>query len=89
MDDIFNMLLQTIETSAFPLFYAKSEYRRSQCAALQHEQWLEEHLDEEQKAHLQKIREADLCIDTLEREAMIRTAIAAGIRFALPGAPTV
>ncbi len=84
MDDIFNMLLQTIEDGAFPLFYAKSEYRQCQQCALREEQWLDEHLNEEEKAHLDQLKQADLCIDTLEREAVIRTALAAGIRFALP-----
>lgn len=42
MDEILDMLVQTIEGSAFPLFYAKSEYRRSQHSAMQEEEWLEE-----------------------------------------------
>ena len=35
-------------------------------------------------AHLEKALEAELRIDTLEREAMARTALAVGIRLALP-----
>lgn len=89
MDDIFNVLLQTIEESAFPLFYAKSEYRRNQYCALQEEQWLEEHLDDEEKAHWEQLRQAEQRIAMLEDDAHIRTALAAGIRFALPGAPIV
>lgn len=87
MDDIFDALAHTIEESAFSLFYAESEYRQNQCYALKHLTWLEEHLDEEAKEHLEKAQDAEACIDTFERQAIIRTAIAAGIRFALPGAP--
>ena len=84
MDDILDMLMQEIEQGAFPYFFAQSEYRQSQQSALEHFQWLEEHLDDEEKAHLEKARAADLDLDTLEREAIMRTAIALGIRFALP-----
>lgn len=83
MDDILDMLMQEIERGAFPYFFAQSEYRQSQQIALEHFQWLE-HLDDEEKAHLEKARAADLDLDTLEREAIMRTAIALGIRFALP-----
>ena len=85
MDDIFDSLVQNIEQGAFPYFYAQSKYRRSQQEVLQQEQWLDEHLDDEAKAHLQKLQDADLCLDTLEREAIIRIALAVGIRCALPG----
>lgn len=83
MDDIFDMLIQEIESSAFPYFYAKSEYRQNQHRALEHIQWLEEHLNDEEKAHLEQAHDADMCLDMLERKAIIRTAIAAGIRLAL------
>jgi len=83
MDDILDMLVQNIERGAFPYFYAKSEYRQSQHCAMEHMQWLEEHLSDEEKAHLEQARDADLHLDILEREAIIRTAIAAGIRLAL------
>ena len=84
MDDIFDMLAQEIELSAFPYFYAKGEYRRNQHCAAEHMQWLEEHLDDEALGHLAQARAADVCLDTLERAAIIRTALAAGIRLALP-----
>ena len=83
MEDIFDSLVQEIEQGAFPLFFPKSEYRRSQQDALEHLQWLAEHLGDEEKEHLEKARAADLSMDTLEREAMVRTAIAVGIRLAL------
>lgn len=83
MDDIFDSLVQDIEQGSFPYFFAKSEYRQNQRYALEHFQWLEEHLGDEEKAHLEKARAADLCLDTLERNAMVRTAIAIGIRLAL------
>ena len=80
---IFDALVQDIERGAFPYFYAKSEYRRNQYVSLKHTEWLEEHLDDEQKAHLEQMQDADSCTDTLEREALIRTALAVGIRLAL------
>lgn len=83
MDDIFDSLVQDIEQGSFPYFFAKSEYRQNQRYALEHFQWLEEHLGDEEKAHLEKARAADLCLDTLERNAMVRTAIAIGIHLAL------
>lgn len=83
MDDILDMLVQDIEQAAFPCFYAKSEYRQQQFQALLHMNWLNEHLGDEEMAHLEKAREAESCVDTLEREAMVRTALAVGIRLAL------
>ena len=83
MDDIFDSLMQDIEQGAFPIFFAKSEYHQNQRYALEHFQWLEEHLGEEEKDHLEKARAADLCLDTLERQAIMRTALALGIRLAL------
>ncbi len=84
MQDILDMLVQEIEEGAFPYFCAKREYRRNRQSALEHFQWLEEHLSGEEKDHLEKARAADLRLDTLEREAMTRIALAIGIRLALP-----
>lgn len=84
MDDIIDMLVQTVERGAFPYFFAQSEYRQNQHYAEKHMQWLEEHLDAEAKEHLEKARDAECYVDTLEREALIRTALAVGIRLALP-----
>ena len=84
MDDIINSLMQDIERGASPHFFAQGEYRRNQQSAIEHYQWLEEHLGGEEKAHLEQARAADLNLDTLEREAIMRTAIAIGIRLALP-----
>ena len=84
MDDILDMLMQEIERNAFPYFYDKPEYRQQQFQALLHTNWLKERLDEEEMAHLEKTLEAELRIDTLEREARARTALAVGIRLALP-----
>ena len=83
MNDILDSLVQDIERGAFPLFYAKSEYRQNQNCAMEHMQWLEEHLSDEEKAHWEQAKAADVCLDTLEREAMVRTALAVGIRLAL------
>lgn len=84
MDDILDMLMQEIERGAFPHFYAQSEYRQKQHCALEHMQWLEEHLDEVAMSHLKAMQNADISLDALERDAIMRTAIAIGIRLALP-----
>ena len=47
MDDILDSLAQDIEQASFSRFFAKSEYRRNQQSAMEHTQWLEEHLDDE------------------------------------------
>ncbi len=78
------MLMQEIERGAFPYFFAQGEYRRNQHTALEHFQWLEEHLSEEERAHLEQAKAADVSMETLEREAIMRTALAVGIRLALP-----
>lgn len=83
MQDILDTLVQNIERGAFPYFFAQSEYRQNQHYAEKHMQWLKEHLDDEAKEHLEKAQDAELCVDTLEREALIRTAIAVGIRLTL------
>lgn len=83
MQDILDMLVQEIERGAFPIFFAKSEYRRDQHDALEHSHWLEEHLSGEEKFHLEQVHAADVRLETLEREAIIRTALAIGIRLAL------
>lgn len=84
MEDILNMLVQEIERDALPYFFAQSEYRQNQHYAEKHYQWLEEHLSVEEKEHLEKARDAESCVDMLEREAIIRTALAVGVRLALP-----
>lgn len=83
MDNIICLLMQGIEDAAFPSFFAQSEYRQNQYYAGEHFQWLEEHLSEEAKEHLDKAREAEVSMDNLEREAMVRTALAVGGRLAL------
>lgn len=84
MNDIFDMLMQEIERNSSSRFCAGPEYRQQRFQALLHMNWLEEHLGGEELAHLEKALEAELRIDTLEREAMARTALAVGIRLALP-----
>ena len=84
MDDILDMLMQEIERDSSSRFCAGAEYRQQRFQALLHMNWLEERLDEEELAHLEKALEAELRIDTLEREAMARTALAVGVRLALP-----
>lgn len=86
MDDIFDTLTQAIEESAFPYFYAKPGYRREQYRIEQHMQWFSENLDDEASKHLEEMRAAEVRIESLEREALVRIALAAGVRLALPGA---
>ena len=95
MQDIFATLVQAIEENAFPLSCAQPEYRQNQHYAEKHRQWLEEnlgkeakeHLEErltdEEKAHLETLRQAELRIASLECEAEVRLALAAGVRLAL------
>lgn len=83
MDEIICSLTQAIEEEAFPLFYANSEYRREQSQVLQQLQWLEEHLTDEEKAHLETLLQAELHIASLECEAEVRLALATGVRLAL------
>lgn len=83
MTDIFDLLVQEIERSASPRFQAAGEYRRERFQALVHMNWLREHLDEEEMAHLERAQEADLRLEALEREAITRAALAVGIRLAL------
>ena len=80
---ILDMLVQSIERDAFPYFYAKAEYRQNQDYAARHFQWLREHLGKEARGHLEKAWDAETYIDAFEREALIRTALAVGIRLAL------
>ena len=84
MDDILDMLVQEIERNSSSCFCTRPEYRQKQFQALLHRNWLEEHLSEEEKAHLEQMQNADISLDTLEREAIMRTALAVGIRLALP-----
>lgn len=83
MDDIFDTLVQAIEENAFPLSCAQPEYRQNQHYAEKHRQWLEENLGKEAKEHLEKARNAEDDMDSVERETMIRLALAAGVRLAL------
>ena len=41
-------------------------------------------MGDKEKAHLEQARAADVSMDTLEREAMPRVALAVGIRLSLP-----
>lgn len=85
MEDMFDMLAQTIEEAAFPACSRKAEYHRQVLRAERNMEWLEEHLEGEARTHWEQATQAQLRAETLEREAIIRTAIAAGIRLALPG----
>lgn len=85
MEDILDMLVQEIEQRTFPGSYAQSEYRQKQFQALLHRNWLEEHLSEEEMKHLEQMQDADISAAALEHEALIRTALAVGIRLTLPG----
>lgn len=84
MDEIFDSLVQTIDEGSYQYISPMGEYRREQHCAGQHLQWLEEHLNGEEKAHLEGLRNAEVRVATLEYEALVKVAIAAGIRLALP-----
>ena len=84
MDDILSLLVQEIERGSCPCFSEKSEYQQSQYFASLHRKWLEGHLDEEAMAHFEKMQDAEIYIDTLRCEALIKMAIAIGIRLAVP-----
>lgn len=84
LTNIFDTLMQVIDESSFPYISPKERYREEQRCAERHLQWLEEHLNEEEKAHLEGFRNAELNISTLECEASIKIALAVGIRLALP-----
>lgn len=84
MTNIFDELVQAIDESSFPYISPRMEHRRAEHCAEQHLQWLEEHLNDEEKAHLEQLRNAELRITTLECKASIKLAVATGIRLALP-----
>lgn len=84
MDNIFDTLMEAIEENASPYYSGNSEYRREQFSIEQHLQWLCDHLSDEARAHLEQLRKAEFRTGTLERDALVRAAISAGIQFALP-----
>ena len=83
MEDIFDSVVQDIEENAFPYFFVKPGYRKDQYCASQHMEWLEEHLNKEEKAHLEGFRNAELSLSIMECKASIKIALAVGIRLAL------
>lgn len=83
MDDILDMLIQAIDETSFPYISPIGEHRREVHCAEQHLQWLEEHLNEEERVHLEALRNAELYISTLECRASVRVALAVGVRLAL------
>lgn len=85
MDDILDMLTQEIERNSSSCFRTRPEYRQKQFQALLHMNWLKEHLNEEEMRHLEQMQDADISAAALEHEALIRTALAVGVRLALPG----
>lgn len=85
MQDILDMLMQEIERDSSSRFCAQPEYRQKQFQALLHMNWLKEHLNEEEMKHLEQMQDADISAAALEHEALIRTALAVGVRLTLPG----
>ena len=85
MEDILDMLMQEIERDSSSRFYAQPGYRQQQFQALLHMNWLKEHLNEEEMKHLEQMQDADISAAALEHEALIRTALAVGVRLTLPG----
>lgn len=85
MDAVIDMLMQEIERDSASRFFARPEYRQKQLQALSHMNWLKEHLNEEEMKHLEQMQNADISAAALEHEALMRTALAVGIRLTLPG----
>lgn len=83
MDDILNSLVQAIDENSFPYIFPKTEYRQEERCVEQHLQWLNEHLNNEEKAHLEQLLSAELRVSILKDKALIKVAVAAGIRLAL------
>lgn len=83
MTNIFDSLMQTIDEHSFPYVSPKGEYQREVHRAEQHLEWLEEHLNEEEKAHFEGFRNAELSLSIMECKASIKIALAVGIRLAL------
>ena len=84
MDDILDMLVQAIDEHTSPYISPEGEYRQAAYCAERRLQWLQEHLTDEGKAHLEAFRNAELDITMLECKASVRIALAVGIRLALP-----
>lgn len=83
MDDILCSLLQAISENAFASYDTSPEYLQSRRYAEQQSEWLEERLNDEERIHLEQLRQAELRVISLECEAEIRLALALGIRLAL------
>lgn len=83
MEDIFDSLLQAIAEDAFASYSADPVYLQRRHCAEQQSNWLEEHLNDEERAHLEQLRQAELRVVSLECEAEIRLALALGARLAI------
>ena len=81
MTAIFKMLSVEVGEQAGPF---TEEYYHEMDRVEQHLQWLLDHLDDEGKQHLEQARDAEIRAIFLEQTAIIRAAIAVGIRLALP-----
>lgn len=84
MTNIIDSLVQEIDEGSLLYIPSRGKYQRELERSEQHLQWLEEHLNEEEKAHLEEYRTAELNVSTLECAASIKLALAVGIRLALP-----
>lgn len=84
LTNIFDTLMQGIDESSFPYISPMGKYREEQYCVEQHLQWLIEHLNDEENAHLEQLLNAELRVNLLENKALIKTALATGIRLALP-----
>lgn len=82
MQDIFTALLQAIEENAYASYNTEPEYLHCRRCAGQQAEWLEERLTDEEKAHLEQLRQAELRVVSLECEAEIKLALAVGMRLA-------
>lgn len=83
MDDIISSLLQAISENAFASYDTNPKYLQSRRYAEQQSEWLEEHLNDEERVHLEQLQQAELRVISLECEAEIRLALALGVRLSL------
>lgn len=83
MQDILDSLLQAISENAFASYDTNPKYLQSRRYAEQQSEWLEKHLNDEEWAHLEQLRQAELRVISLECEAEAKLALALGIRLAL------
>lgn len=80
MPNLMESLLAYIREQA-PRFYTDSEYRQNCACRDRHLIWLQDHLGPEELQHLEDYRGHLLLTAWAEEEALMRCALAAGVRL--------